>query len=195
MTIATPSATYTRRNRVPPGGEDLLVPATVAGRSRRSTATTPRGRARSRTHRRAGPARARRRAEGRTVRPRRGLRARGTRRRGSAARQGGAVPGSISRSRASAGRVRIRPNSTFPRRLISPPRSTPCRASTASLAALRTPRSSSSTLFAVSVEHLGARPPASSEPPRTSASSAGAAPGPRSANRGRRAVHPRARLR
>ena len=67
-------------------------PDDVARRSRRWTATTPRGRPRAGPHR-AGPVRARRRAVHRTVRPRRGPRARGRRRHGSAARQGGRSAG------------------------------------------------------------------------------------------------------
>ena len=80
-----------------PGGSD------VAGRSLRSTATTPRGKPRA-GPRRAGPARARRRVARHIVRPRRGPHARGTRRCGSAARQGAAAPGSIP-TRPSSGRA------------------------------------------------------------------------------------------
>ena len=71
----------------------------ITSRSRRSTATTPRGRRRAAGPHPAGPARALRRAARRSVRARRGPRARGTRRCGSAARQGrrGVGPGSRTR--------------------------------------------------------------------------------------------------
>ena len=91
------------------------------------------------------------------------------------------MPGSIPRSRASAGRVRIRrPNSTFPRRICHRGRRPAGR---------RPRRSRLCSLFRSNTWGFDGRRLRAS-PPRTSASSAGAAPGPRSANRGRRAVRP-----
>ena len=97
---ALPALDTARRQRgclARPGGGD------VAGRSRRSTATTRRGKPRA-GPRRAGRARARRRVARHIVRPRRGPHVRGTRRCGSAARRGAAAPGSIP-TRPSSGRA------------------------------------------------------------------------------------------
>ena len=79
----------------------------VAGRSRRSTATTPRGKPRA-GPRRAGPARARRRVARHIVRSRRGPHARGTR--GMVRRAGSDAP--VDSSAASV-RRQSRPNTAF----------------------------------------------------------------------------------